>query len=40
MTQPNPYEAPASTKVKHQPVDRAAHEAFAAAIKSIQPEKR
>ena len=31
---------PASTKVKHRPVDRAVHEAFAAAIKGFAPEQR
>ena len=31
---------PASTKVKHRPVDRAAHAAFAAPIKGTLPEKR
>ena len=31
---------PASTKVKHRPVDRAAHEKFAKPIRSIAPEKR
>ena len=31
---------PASTKEKHRPVDRAAHEAFAAGIKDIPPERR
>jgi uncharacterized protein len=31
---------PASTKVKHRPVDLAAHERFAAAIRPISPEKR
>ena len=31
---------PASTTVKHRPVDRAAHAAFAAAIRVIAPEKR
>jgi uncharacterized protein len=31
---------PAGRKVKHRPVDLAAHERFAAAIKSISPEKR
>jgi hypothetical protein len=31
---------PAGTKVKHRPVDAAAHAKFAAAIKSIPPEKR
>jgi hypothetical protein len=31
---------PASGKVRHRPVDRAAHAAFAAAIKRIPPEKR
>ena len=30
----------ASTKVKHRPVDPKIHEQFAAAIKSISPEKR
>ena len=31
---------PASTTVKHRPVDPAAHERFAAKIKTILPEKR
>lgn len=31
---------PASTKVKHRPVDLAAHERFAAALKETPPEKR
>ena len=31
---------PASTKVKHRPVDAAAHARFAESIKSIAPEKR
>jgi uncharacterized protein len=31
---------PASTQVKHRPVDAAAHAKFAAGIKSIPPEKR
>jgi len=31
---------PASTKAKHQPVDPAAHAAFAAPIKTIPPERR
>ena len=31
---------PAGTKVKHRPVDPAAHAKFAAPIKSIPPEKR
>jgi hypothetical protein len=31
---------PASTKVKHKPVDATAHAAFANAIKDIPPEKR
>jgi hypothetical protein len=31
---------PASTKVKHRPVDAAAHAKFAAAIKTIPPERR
>ena len=31
---------PASTRVKHRPVDAAAHEKFAALIKTILPEKR
>ncbi|MND03794.1 hypothetical protein D3C83_237830 [compost metagenome] len=31
---------PASAKVKHRPVDPAAHAAFAAPIKGIPPEKR
>ena len=31
---------PAATQAKHRPVDRAAHEAFAAAIKDIPPERR
>ena len=31
---------PASTKLKHRPVDPAAHAAFVAAIKAIPPEKR
>jgi len=31
---------PASRTVKHRPVDLAAHERFAAAIKQIPPEKR
>jgi hypothetical protein len=31
---------PASTKVKHRPVDPIAHEQFAAAIKVIPPERR
>jgi len=30
----------ASTKVKHRPVDSAAHARFAAAIKAIPPQKR
>jgi hypothetical protein len=31
---------PASTKVKHRPVDLAAHERFAAPIRAVAPEKR
>ena len=31
---------PASAKVKHRPVDRAAHLQFARAIENISPEKR
>ena len=31
---------PASTKEKHRPVDREAHQKFAAPIKGIPPEKR
>lgn len=31
---------PASTKVKHRPLDAAAHERFSAAIRGIPPEKR
>jgi hypothetical protein len=31
---------PASTKIRHRPVDRQAHARFAAAIKSIAPEAR
>ena len=31
---------PAGTKVKHRPVDPAAHAAFAAPIQSLPPEKR
>lgn len=31
---------PASTKVKHRPVDLAAHAAFAATIRAITPERR
>ena len=31
---------PASTKVKHRPVDPAAHAAFAAPIRDMAPEKR
>jgi hypothetical protein len=31
---------PASTKVRHRPVDAVAHAAFAAPIKAIPPEKR
>ena len=31
---------PAGTKVKHRPVNAAAHALFAAAIKNIPPEKR
>jgi len=31
---------PASATVKHRPVDAAAHEAFAAAIKRVPPERR
>ena len=31
---------PASTKVKHRPVDPAVHETFAAPIKPIAPERR
>ena len=31
---------PASTKVKHRPVDTAAHAKFAAAIKNIPPERK
>jgi uncharacterized protein len=31
---------PASTKIKHRPVDKQAHAQFAEAIKSIPPEKR
>lgn len=33
-------EHPASTKVKHRPVDPAAHAIFSKAIKGIAPEKR
>ncbi|HUQ75170.1 MAG TPA: DUF1272 domain-containing protein [Burkholderiales bacterium] len=33
-------ERPASTTIKHKPVDLAAHARFAAGIKSIPPEKR
>jgi hypothetical protein len=33
-------ERPAGTKVNHKPVDLRAHERFAAAIKSIPPDKR
>ena len=31
---------PAGAKVKHRPVDRAVHSAFAAPIKKLPPEKR
>jgi hypothetical protein len=31
---------PASTRIKHRPVDPTAHAAFAAAIKAIPPQKR
>jgi hypothetical protein len=31
---------PASTKVKHRPIDIAAHAAFAAELKGIPPERR
>jgi uncharacterized protein len=31
---------PASNKIKHRPVDAAAHKLFASAIKTIPPEKR
>ena len=31
---------PASTKVKHRPIDSAAHARFSAAIKAIAPQKR
>lgn len=31
---------PASTTVRHRPVDRAAHELFSAAIRTIPPDKR
>jgi hypothetical protein len=31
---------PASTTVKHRPVDRAAHAQFSATIRTISPEKR
>ncbi len=31
---------PASTTVKHKPVDRATHREFSAAIRAIAPEKR
>jgi uncharacterized protein len=31
---------PASTRVRHRPVDAAAHAKFAAAIKGLAPEKR
>lgn len=31
---------PASTKIRHRPVDRDAHAKFSAAIKDIPPEKR
>src|SRR2546421_1955373 len=31
---------PASTKVKHRPVDAAAHASFAATVRPIPPEKR
>ena len=31
---------PASTRIKHRPVDRATHERFAAQISSIAPEMR
>ena len=31
---------PASTKIKHRPVDRGAHEKFSAEIREIPPEKR
>ncbi|NOT82081.1 MAG: DUF1272 domain-containing protein [Gallionella sp.] len=31
---------PASTQVKHRPVDTAAHELFSSTIKTIPPEKR
>ena len=33
-------ERPASTTVKHRPVDLAAHQRFAATLRSIPPEKR
>ena len=33
-------ERPASTAVKHKPVDLAAHQRFAASIRAIPPEKR
>ena len=31
---------PASTKIKHRPVDRAAHAKFSEEIKNIPPDKR
>ena len=31
---------PASTKVKHRPVDKSEHQEFAASIRKITPEKR
>jgi len=31
---------PASTKVRHRPVDRAAHARFAAMLETVPPEKR
>ena len=31
---------PASTEVKHRPVDFSAHQAFSATLKTIEPEKR
>jgi uncharacterized protein len=31
---------PPSTVVKHRPVDAAAHQAFAARIRSVSPERR
>ena len=31
---------PASTEIRHRPVDEAAHAAFAAAIRDIPPQKR